>query len=488
MIKAGFAEVDITPSPGMSVTSFSESAAHSALTPLSITASVFSDGQKTVAVAGIDAPVIEGEVFAAAFAELKKKTGLDLLLCCASHTHKGGPVIRRWAGNDEIFRKIEEIPKEIRDLGLETSCRICSPVKCGDRKLNEKYYVSFKDKIAKAVTEAAGCMEEVRLINGRSTVYDVGYNRRQKMKNGFTVSHAGKGNPDIVDFAGPCDNELVALAAVNKDNKIIGTIVNYACHGTVENSNHFSADWPYFMRETVRKMTGPENITVFANGCCGDVTQINNLSTEPLRSGGKWPEILGQRVGFAAVDAISNGDPETFNKISFMTENLKLGYRKPGRKNYENAVRQMNITPDTEYSRFWATGVLLLKRKSELYPDIDCGLNVLQIGNLIICTTPAETFAATGLAVKSSSKFPYTMVVELTNGWLGYMPTKDVFGPHGGGYEGQFKFGSYMEKTAEEKVRTKLREMINKFSPEKEIKRQKVEPGKPWWPARPDEL
>ncbi len=489
MIKAGFAEVDITPPPGTSISTFTEDAAFNALTPLSVTACVLDNGKKKVAIAGIDTAVITREAFSAAFESLKKEIGLDLLLCCASHTHKGGPAIRAYGGSEETFARIEEISPEIRKLGLDANRMICPPEKRGDRKLNEAYYYSLSKRISEAVAAANGKMEEVRLLNGRSVARDVGYNRRQRMKNGCTVTHAGAGNPDIEGFAGPCDDEVIVSAAVNRDGKVLGSIVNYGCHGTVEFSNSFSADWPYFMRETVRKMTGKDTVTVFINGCCGDVTQINNLDDKgPLRASGKWPKILGQRVGFAAIDAMTNGDAEEYGRIEFMTEKLILGYRKPGRKNYEKSVKLANTPPDDSYERFWALGTLLIKKESELNPDIECELNVLQVGNLLICTAPTEVFASTGLAIKASSHFPFTMVAELTNGWLGYLPTEDVFGPSGGGYEGQFKFGSYLEKTAENKVREKLSGMAGSFSPEKEKPIVKKEEGKPWWPATPEEL
>ncbi len=487
-MKAGFYEVDITPELGMSCTCFNDGAAEGILTPFSITASSWSDGKKLVAAAGLDVIVIQEDIVKAACRELREKHNLDLLLCGASHTHKGGPVIENWAGDEEVFRNINELPPEIRQLGMHKNLYLCPEGQCGSTELNRQYRDSLKTKIVEAVSGAIARMQEVKLINGRANVEDMGYNRRQKMKNGFTVTHGGKGNPDIVNFAGPVDKEVVVLAAINKNDEIIGAIVNYACHATVESSNNFSADWPYFMRKTVKKMIGKETVTVFLNGCCGDVTQLNNMNAEPRRFSGKWPEILGQRVGFAAVDAIAAGTPEEFEKIAINTESLTLTYREPGKKNYESAVREANTPPDNSYRRWWAMGVMILNTQRKMYPEINCELNLLQLGNMLIVTLPTETFARTGLDIKAASTLPYTMVSELTNNWLGYLPTSEVFGPHGGGYEGKFKFGSFLEKDAEQKIRGKIIEMFSGFSPEKELKKEEITNGKPWQAWKPDEL
>ena len=101
-MKAGFHETDITPILGMSWTSFDEAAPKAILTPCSISASVWGNGTQLVAIAGIDICVIGKDIVKAASAELNRKTSLDLLLCGASHTHKGGPAIESWAGNEKI--------------------------------------------------------------------------------------------------------------------------------------------------------------------------------------------------------------------------------------------------------------------------------------------------------------------------------------------------------------------------------------------------
>jgi hypothetical protein len=48
-------------------------------------------------------------------------------------------------------------------------------------------------------------------------------------------------------------------------------------------------------------------------------------------------------------------------------------------------------------------------------------------------TLPAEVFVELGLAIKAASPFKTTLVIELTNDSLGYIPTKKAFAE--GSYE-----------------------------------------------------
>jgi hypothetical protein len=490
VMRAGFAETDISPEHGSSCNFFEEMPGKRVVTPCLVTAAVFSAGGRTAAVAGVDAPALKAETVEAARRIIRERTGIGFLLCAASHTHSGGPCIDSRAPDaEEAFQRIEGLRPEIRKLGLEANIQLHPPEKRGNQELNEKYFDALPAKIADAVVNAAAKMEDVRLIIGKSPVEDVGHNRRQKLKSGLTVTHAGNGNPDNAGPAGPVDKDVIVLAAVNSKDEVTGALVNYGCHGTVGCGGGFSADWPGYMRETVKKHINEKMTVVFLNGACGDVTQLRNSpEPEPLRKGLKWSKILGQRVGFAAADAITCGEPEDFSKITFEEETLCLGHREPGAKNYKSALEKANADGNSTFERWFAMGTLLLREQARIRPGLSCPLGALQIGNLVICSTPAETFAKTGLEIKAASPFPFTMVSTLTNGWLGYMPTADVFGPGGGGYEGKFKFGSYLEVNAEEKVRLKLCETLSRMSPEKELKKEYIKPGKPWDATKPDEL
>jgi len=478
-MKAGFYEADITPVLGMSCTSFDNAKSKQILTPLSVNASIWSDNKRKVAIVGIDACVLERHIWEKEFLKLRNEIGLNLLLCSASHTHKSGPVIEDWVISEDYFKSIDGLNPQIKARGNNIEF-IMPGDEIGCKETNLEYLEKLETQIINAVIEADRRIEPVRLIIESAKLQDVGYNRRIRMKSGLTFTHPGKGNPNAVSFAGPVNEEVVVLGAVNADDKLIGNIVNYGCHATCEASSSFSGDWPFFMRETLKKHFDSKPTTVFINGCCGDITQINNLSNDPPRQSGKWPKILGQRVGFAAIDALTRGEPEKFSQIAFHTMDIDLKYRKITPEKYLQALQLINSNPNKNAEWWCAMGIVMLKKKMELEPHVKCNINVVQIGNLAIVTNPAESFAQTGINIKRNSSFPFTMVSSLTNGWIGYMPVAEAFGPHGGGYEPKMRAGSYLEITAAEKVEQKSIELLKQLHPEKEKSNPEIINGREW--------
>ncbi len=491
MIKAGFFEVDICPSVMMSGVDFNLGSLGNIASPPKLTAGVWQSADLKIAVVGMDICSIQRPIWEKARDILYNKFRYDGLICAASHAHSAGPGIR-----DRVL-PLEEVEK-IKDIKPELRRRVYSMRRPGDKReivppeVNQIYLDLLPYRIVDAVVSAEKRMEEVRLINGKELVHDVGHNRRQKMKQGCTFSHAGKGNPDIIGDAGPIDEEVTVLGAVNKCGQVIGVIVNYGCHATVAGpKGGCSGDWPYYLRETINKMINPLAVTVFLNGCCGDVTQVDNISLDPHRYGEQWCKILGQRVAFPVVDILSREPAREFDILNYASIDLPLNWRAISDEKYRQALELVNNEKHGVPGCWFPMGVVLHYWKSRLYPHAVCNLNVIQIGNLVIATNPTETFTKTGMELKNTSPFPFTMPVGLTNDWLGYMATADAFGPHGGGYEPQLN-GTALAVDAAAKVTEILSKMMNEFKPEKEIPPPRInQPAKTvqsCWHSSPKDL
>src|SRR5581483_10880491 len=108
------------------------------------------------------------------------------------------------------------------------------------------------------------------------------------MKDGRTVTHPGQLNPDVLEPDGPTDPEVGVVGVWNKDrSKLLGCVVNYACHATTSPGG-ISANYIYYLEKAVQGFFGKEAVVVFLAGATGDVTQVDNRSPYQHRTAERW--------------------------------------------------------------------------------------------------------------------------------------------------------------------------------------------------------
>src|SRR5207237_2953452 len=88
---------------------------------------------------------------------------------------------------------------------------------------------------------------------------------------------------------------------------------------------------------------------------------------------------------------------------------------------------------DTE--RWYARELVLLEEMNRAEAEVPAELQVLAAGEAALVGLPAEYFCRFGLEIKERSPCPHTWIAGTANGCVGYVPTEEAMGPHGGGYE-----------------------------------------------------
>jgi neutral ceramidase len=411
MLHVGFGVGDITPEAGMQMPGgFFKREGKGARDKLLAVACVVYDGTTPVALVGIDTLFITKPTVEAARRAIQKATMVpgENVLIGASHTHSGGP--------------------------------IASALGCDEDP-------AYTDKVAKAVAAAVGdawnSLHAAEVGIGTGHEGGISFNRRFLMRDGREITHPGKpGTPhhdEIVTPAGPIDPDVGVLAVrtpkgMMKEQKVVGVVVNFACHSTVVGGDQFSPDYAGYLRKHLQAHYGENTPVCFLLGPCGDITQVDNMSTA-REFGPEHANMMGMKLAAEAVRTIDRMAWLDEAPTAAAVETVPCAIRPEPDPEAEQPPFGLgsDTSKEQRINEAYAKERKLVAEERAKTPKIPCEVQAIRVGPLGIATNGAEYFCEYGLRIKKASPFKPTWVVSLANEWIGYVPTAQAF--VGGGYE-----------------------------------------------------
>ena len=212
------------------------------------------------------------------------------------------------------------------------------------------------------------------------------------------------------------------------------TWVNYAMHLDTVGGTWISADYAYYLARTLAAVKGDDMLTIFTIGAAGNINHWDVHRPGPQR-GFQTAEGLGEALAGDVVKAYTHLQPLDSVHIKAVSETLQLPLHEITEqevKESEKIVAQpppMNV--DFTLDRVKAEKVMhVFKRNGQ---PLQAEIQVVSAGPVAFVGIPGEYFVELGLRIQKESPFPYTFIVELADGDLGYIPTRDGFAQ--GGYE-----------------------------------------------------
>ena len=298
----------------------------------------------------------------------------------------------------------------------------------------------YLTKAADAVILADQCLKPTVLAIGRSKEDRVSHNRRLKCIDGTTHMCWEKFKPGfVIEPWGPIDPELITLS-IEQEGMPTGVIVNFGCHATTLTGNNwlYSADYPGYLIESIRKVKGKDYLPLFLNGPCGNVTQVDYRVGFPDTY--QECQRIGYILGVSALEAIKNQKVVTGDLIAVSKEMVplkrititdeQLEWAKSVMKKVEKEGMppiQADGMPDAYYSKEW----LEMYKNRNIIDSLE--VMIARIGDVAFVGLPGEIFCEFGMDIKAQSPCKNTIVMGLTNDDRNYFPTKVSFtqGPKG---------------------------------------------------------
>jgi len=443
-LRAGFAEVDITPAPGLRLGGMPDAPVATGVRwPLRGRVALFDDGSRRIAVLALDLIVLEQPTVAEWRAALAAAGGLepaDVLLSC-THTHRG--------------------PHSATLIDFDR---------------DDDYLDWALVRLTAATEQAAGALRPAELRVGSAQAPGWAFNRRPMYRGG----EVGTAGPEWVEeFERPeglVDHELQVLLALDAESgATLGGLVNFACHPTsVHEDPVYSADFPGPLTERLAQRHG--GVFGFLQGASGDVGPNDLTAPGAYRKGFEHAEALGRALADAADAAIASSRSVPAPRLRRGAELLEIAQRRPTREQVELArwylAQEQGSVDERDFTRriyghdhtfyepmsdiqTWfareAIGMWEWQRRSGTRLPADrLEVTAIALGDVALVAYPAEMFAAFGAQTKLESPFATTIVCGIANGWHGYVPTPIAF--EHGGYEPRLAYTSRLVPEAGDRM------------------------------------
>jgi hypothetical protein len=245
------------------------------------------------------------------------------------------------------------------------------------------------------------------------------------------------------------------LGSWNAAGKLQGCIVNFACHATTNPvAAGISANYIYYIEQTIRGSFGPQVIVLFFPGDSGDVTQVDNLSRWANPAGERWAQRVGGRVGAEAVKVLLSMEPGNLVPVTAQSKLLQIKRRVPSPERLRQCQELVKQDPKQVGATQWAFAkeIVLLDALLAKSPLAPVEVQAIQVGPAVFLASPGELFCQYQLNQKAKSPFPMTFCVSVANDFVGYVPTEEAMGAHGGGYETRLTSCSNLEVGAGSRI------------------------------------
>lgn len=303
----------------------------------------------------------------------------------------------------------------------------------GKNPLVREYNAELPKRIAEAVRQAEAKLTEARILAARGAETGIAFNRRFHMKDGTVGWNPGKLNPKIHKPAGPIDPDvdIVYFESTAKDRAPIATYVNHAVHLDNIGGAFFSADMPSVVARLLGQVKGPGMVTCYTSGCCGDINHINVNWAEP-QGGFSNPERMGIILAGAVLKTWPDLKPVAPGPLGVKSTTVPLPLAKlspgdvPKAKEIVERHRAGGKNAPSFLEAVW--GYRVLDTEARRGEPIAVEVQVIALGTDVAWVSlPGEIFVELGLAIKQDSPFKETIIAELANGAIGYVPTRRAF-------------------------------------------------------------
>jgi hypothetical protein len=320
----------------------------------------------------------------------------------------------------------------------------------------EEYHALLVEQISEAVIEAnENKVEGCTVYTGISTTA-TGYCRRGIISNGEAVMYIDTSRNDFVRMEGPDGGPINIMYFRDKENNLLGVVTSVPCTAQVlEHHYYITSDYAGRVRKMLSERYGRTFFYLPLISAAGDLSP-RNLVTKDYGLGNRYDkdgaDELAARIFEAVVREESRPVESVHDFSCFRTavKEVKLPGWIPSEEQYKWARKKKDSAEvsfdindyvqksEEPYhqsalaeSKLVQT-ILARYEHKDAYNEFTAELCAVRFGNTVWVSNPFELFQEYASRMIAGSKARSLWSIQLSNGQLGYFPTKEA--AQAGGY------------------------------------------------------
>jgi neutral ceramidase len=170
-------------------------------------------------------------------------------------------------------------------------------------------------------------------------------------------------------------------------------------------------------------------ITIFAQGCCGNINHIN-VKTAEKQSGYAEAERIGTVLAGEVIRTCTRMKPLNIGNISVKSEivPLPLAEISTAELPWAGEIASKYGKPDAAPFMDMVKAFKIIEINDRKGKPIEAEIQIIALGDsCAIVSLPGEIFTELGMYIKSRSPYPVTIVEELANISVDYIPDMKAF-------------------------------------------------------------
>lgn len=298
------------------------------------------------------------------------------------------------------------------------------------------YFEKVGNKAAEACIQAWENVAEATISYARCDEDKCVHNRRYLMETGESMMEPGGPEyPGRLMKEGPEDTELQAVWFM-RNGKPAGILVNYQSHPSeLYAMKYTSADYPGVMRRTLQAVYGADVPVIFLQGCCGNLTPRDHEHDATWGHGIDGAERVGTIIASDVMRMMSlTRETSDVKEVKIKTIKQRVNLREISEEDLRrsNEIFELLEADRPAFDKLdvaekgYANKVRNLLKKWQVAPYEDIPISAIMLDDLVFVTNPAELFCEYQLDLKKQLG-PKTICVELTNGGICYVATKQGY-------------------------------------------------------------